>query len=193
MLPFASTTSVMLTASRTCRFRRFLTHRFATCSVLQAGRALVYQQNGNPSNVLGAVTFPALSPPEPHTLNINFLLSPVNPADINVIEGVYPSKPTPRTSLAKSGKGSPTTPVFIAGNEGLAQVANVGSGVTSLQKGDWVIMTKHQVGTWASNVNVGVDDVLKVRREVGEVNGAVMTVSTLCIQVVPSYHSNTER
>jgi NADPH:quinone reductase-like Zn-dependent oxidoreductase len=166
----------MLTA-RTCLRRRFLSLQFSTCSVLQAGRAIVYQQNGAPSNVLSAMTFPSLPPPEPSTVNIKFILSPINPADINVIEGVYPSKPSPRTSFTKSGKGSPTAPVFIPGNEGVAQITDVGSRVAGLQKGDWVIMTKQQVGTWSSNANVGVGDVLKVPREVGEVNGAVMTVS----------------
>lgn len=141
----------------------------------------MFSQPGNPSAVLSSLTYPPLSPAAPDTINIRFILSPINPADINVIEGVYPSKPTLTSSLTTSGKGSQDHPVFVAGNEGLAEVTDVGDGITGLEKSDWVVMTKQQGGTWATSKNVGINDVLKVSRAEGdvklsEVNGATMTV-----------------
>src|SRR6266436_2900358 len=95
-------------------FRR----RFSTSAALLANRAIVYTANGPPPSVLSARTFPSLHLPLANTLNIKYLLAPVNPADINVIEGVYPSKP----SLTKLNDKD----VFVAGNEGLAQITGVG-------------------------------------------------------------------
>lgn len=151
-------------AARSCR-------QFSTSSVL-ADRAIIYSSPGDPTTTLSAFTYRPLSPPASGTLNLKFLASPINPADINVIEGVYPSKPA---SVSLDGKDSP---VFIAGNEGLAEVTEVGNDVSGLQKGDWVVMTRPQSGTWASSKNVQPKDVLKVPRATGltEVHGATMTV-----------------
>ncbi|KAF9005902.1 trans-2-enoyl-CoA reductase [Cyathus striatus] len=144
-----------------------------------ADRAVVYSENGDPSQVLSVLTYPSISPPPPNSANIKFLLSPINPADINVIEGVYPSKPTKTDSLAVSGKGSEGHPVYIAGNEGLAQVTAVGAGVNDLVAGDWVIMTKQQCGTWSTNKNVAITDVIKLpdASKLTEAQGATITVN----------------
>ncbi|KAG6908434.1 hypothetical protein DXG01_004659 [Tephrocybe rancida] len=142
-------------------------------------RAIVYSQPGNPATVLSALSYRPLPPPAKKTLNVRFLLAPVNPADINVIEGVYPAKPEPRNDLATSGTGSDDAPAFVAGNEGLAEVSEVGEGVPGLKEGDWVIMTRPQTGTWCTGRNVGMDDVEKVPRLPGltEAHAATMTVN----------------
>ncbi|PPQ63299.1 hypothetical protein CVT24_006744 [Panaeolus cyanescens] len=143
------------------------------------GRAVVYAQNGDPTKVLRVISYPDLPAPEPSSLNIKFLLSPINPADINVIEGVYPSKPTKSNNLTQDGLGSKSEPVFVAGNEGLAQVTAVGAGVSNLSVGDWVIMTKQQAGTWATDRNVKAEDVLKVpdAESLTEAQAATLTVN----------------
>ncbi|KAJ7355453.1 hypothetical protein DFH08DRAFT_689771 [Mycena albidolilacea] len=142
-------------------------------SVVRLNRAIVYTQNGDPAQVLRALTYKPLPPPAPETVNIKYLLAPINPSDVNVVQGVYPAKP----SLTSLVDGQPD--VFVGGNEGLAEVTHVGSGVTDLVKGDWVVMTKAQAGTWSSSRNVGVLDVLKLPRVEGltEVHGATMTVN----------------
>ncbi|EGN91990.1 hypothetical protein SERLA73DRAFT_191781 [Serpula lacrymans var. lacrymans S7.3] len=172
-------TSRTLSLSRPQLFRgiRKVQSSFATCSVLSANRAVVYTSNGDPSQVLSALTFSNLPPPPPNTVNVRFLLSPINPADINVIEGVYPAKPNPNASLSSSGKGSQDEPVFVAGNEGLAEVTNVGDGVTHLQPNDWVIMTRQQAGTWSTGMNVKPQDILKVPRSLNDVEAATITVN----------------
>lgn len=155
--------------------RRVLTER--------VNRAIVYSDNGDPSKVLTAIRYPSLPIPVPRTVNIRFILVPINPADLNVIEGVYPSKPSANTSLARSGKGSKDHPVFVAGNEGVARVTAVGNGVNTLKVHDWVVMAKSQIGTWCTSKNVDVADVIKIPREHGlsEVHGATMTVSCVLI------------
>ncbi|KAH9943807.1 NAD(P)-binding protein [Amylocystis lapponica] len=152
------------------------TSTFSTSPPRLVNRALVYMQNGNPTDVLRALSYPALPAPPPRGLNIRFRLSPINPSDINVIEGVYPAKPAPTTAL--SGVHKLDEPVYVVGNEGLAEVVAVGSHVDGLKRGDWVVMAKSQAGTWASERVVGVDDVIKLPDEgVSEVNGATMTTN----------------
>jgi len=143
--------------------RSFSVRRHFSSSARILDRAVVYSQNGNPSKVLRVLTYPSLpTPPPPNSVNINFLLSPIHPADINVIEGVYPFKPSKTDALAPSDTNGEGNPIFIGGNEGLARVTAVGEGVHSLAVDDWVIMVKQQAGTWATDRNVTVADVTKV-------------------------------
>lgn len=147
---------------------------FSTSARIQTNRAIIYSQNGQSADVLRALTIPNLTtPPSPQTVNLRFILSPINPADVNVIEGVYPSKPRPSSFPGVQGE------VFVGGNEGLGEVTSVGEGVKSLNRGDWVIMKASQVGTWRSAANVREGQVLKVPRLQGlsEVNAATMMVN----------------
>lgn len=149
---------------------------FSTSTVV-SNRCIIYTQNGDPSQVLSAITFPKLPPPSPNTVNLRFLLSSVNPADVNTVEGVYPSKPSLTSNLTESGLGSKDEPVFVGGNEGVAQVVEVGDGVEGLHKNDWVIMDKSQLGTWSTSRNVSFKDVIKLPADgLTEAHGATMTV-----------------
>ena len=56
------------------------------------------------------------------------MASPINPADVNQIQGTYPKLPR-----FEEGIG------FIPGNEGVAQVSEVGSDVKDIKVGDRVI------------------------------------------------------
>lgn len=145
----------------------------STSARIQTNRAIIYSQNGQPADVLRVLTIPTLTtPPSPQTVNVRFILSPINPADVNVIEGVYPSKPQPSSFPGIQGE------VFVGGNEGLGEVTSVGEGVKGLKRGDWVVMKAPQVGTWRSAANVHEGQVLKVPRFEGlsEVNAATMMV-----------------
>jgi mitochondrial enoyl-[acyl-carrier protein] reductase / trans-2-enoyl-CoA reductase len=140
---------------------------------VQANRAIVYSQNGSPADVMQALTIPRLTiPAAPQTVNVRFILSPINPADVNVIEGIYPLKPQPSSFPGVRGG------VFVGGNEGLAEVTDVGEGVTGLQRGDWVVMKASQMGTWRSAANLREEQLLKVPKLEGlsEVNAATMMV-----------------
>ncbi|KAG1744658.1 uncharacterized protein EDB91DRAFT_1123754 [Suillus paluster] len=158
-----------------CRLQNNLpSNAFSTSSVLPGNRAIVYNTNGDPARVLSAFSFPDLPPPPPNTLNIRLLLAPINPADLNVIEGVYPAKPEPDTSLSQVKDH----PLFVGGNEGLGRVIHIGEGVVGLQKGDWVVMSKAQSGTWSSAKNVSPSDVIKVPKQgLSEAQAATITVN----------------
>ena len=141
--------------------------------MLSGNRAIVYNTNGDPAHVLSAFSFPDLPSPPPNTVNIKLLLAPINPADINVIEGVYPAKPDPDVSLSE-GKDCP---LFVGGNEGLGEVMDIGEGVIGLRKGDWVVLIRAQSGTWSSAKNVTSSDVLVVPKQgLSEVQAATITV-----------------
>ncbi|KAL0953383.1 hypothetical protein HGRIS_004622 [Hohenbuehelia grisea] len=178
---------MMLSSTSRLSSRSALTRVFST-STSRTNRAIVYSQPGNPGTVLRALTYPPLASPPPNTLNIKFLLSPINPADINVVEGVYPAKPALETSLRATGAGSKHEPVFVGGNEGLAEVIDVGSGVSGFQKGDWVVMTRSQAGTWASSRNVGSNDVLKVPRTHGSFSLSEAQAATITVNPPTAYN-----
>ncbi|KAL1756815.1 hypothetical protein FB107DRAFT_210590 [Schizophyllum commune] len=149
--------------------------RTFSTSARRADRAIVYAKNGEPSSVLRAVSYPPLEAPKPGTINVKYILSPINPADVNVIEGVYPAKPSPDASL----QSRTDEPVFVGGNEGLAQVTAVGSDVKGLSEGDWVVPIAPQSGTWITSRNLAPTDVVRVPRAEGltEAGAAMLTVN----------------
>jgi len=139
-----------------------------------ATRAVVYQSNGHPASVLSVVTCPPPPKPTGSSVNVKHLLSPIHPADINAIEGVYPYQPRAR-QLNVNGR---ERTLHIPGNEGLGEIAEVGEGVKGLKKGDWVVFGKGQSGTWSSGQTFEEGDVIKVDRETGisAVNAATLLV-----------------
>ena len=80
---------------------------------------------------------------------IKMLAAPVNPADINTIQGVYAVQPT-----------LPSVP----GNEGVGEVMEVGEGCGGvLRPGDWVIPRVNALGTWRTHITASHTDFIKVR------------------------------
>ena len=138
-------------------------------------RAVVYESNGDPASVLSVVTYPPLPKPKGSSITVKHLLAPVNPSDINAVEGVYPLRPRVR-QLNVNGQ---ERALHIPGNEGLGEITDVGEGVKGLNKGDWVIPGKGQSGTWSSGQILEEGDVIKVDRESGisAVNAATLVVS----------------
>ncbi|KAI9315383.1 hypothetical protein BX666DRAFT_1962230 [Dichotomocladium elegans] len=106
--------------------------------------ALVYSSYGKPSEVLRwhQYELPALTA---DSVQVRFLASPINPADVNQVQGVYPLKP-PFVDLSGTGDK-----VAVGGNEGVAEVIAVGDNVTSLKVGDQVVMAKAGYGTWRTH------------------------------------------
>ena len=142
-----------------------------------ATRAVVYESNGHPASVLSVVTYPPLPKPTGSSITVKHLLSPINPSDINAVEGVYPSQPRARQLTVRGEERT----LHIPGNEGLAEVTDVGEAVKGLKKGDWVLFAKGQPGTWSSGQTVEEVDVMKVDRETGisAVNAATLAVRSI--------------
>lgn len=147
-------------------------------------RALVYPKHGPPSEVLKALSFRPLVPPTGSQVRVKILLSPINPADINVIEGVYPDRTAPRTDLvqASHSQDQEIGSLMIAGSEAVGVVEHVGNDVRdpALKEGDRVILDKSQLGAWATHMNIEEQHVMKVRPGVSDVGAATMRVCPAC-------------
>src|SRR6187402_2426828 len=93
--------------------------------------AAVYDTHGNPAEVLRVEDrpWPVAAPGE---VVVDMRAAPVNPADINAIEGKYPVRPT-----------FPATP----GMEGAGIVVELGPDVEGVAVGDLVILP-HNFGSW---------------------------------------------
>lgn len=66
------------------------------------------------------------------SVKVRFLASPINPSDLNQIEGTYPIKPS-------------ELPAF-GGNEGVGLIEATGAAVQSLNVGDLVIPGRSSLG-----------------------------------------------
>lgn len=123
----------------------------------EQAKALTFTEYGEPPSVL-SLHGHSISPPHGDNMTIRFLASPINPADINQIQGVYPSKPTFTTNL-----GTPN-PIAVAGNEGIAEIIALGDKVKSAgyKKGDWVFMKGPGFGTWRTHASATTDQVVKL-------------------------------
>lgn len=106
----------------------------------------------------------SISPPHGSLMTLRFLASPINPADINQIQGVYPSKPTFTTSLGTAN------PIAVAGNEGVAEIISLGEQVKKegFKKGDWVYMKAPGFGTWRTHASATVEQVVKLDESIRE-------------------------
>ncbi|ORY67641.1 zinc-binding dehydrogenase [Pseudomassariella vexata] len=124
-------------------------------------KSLVFSRYGEPSDVLKLHTH-SISPTLPSSsLLLRTLAAPINPADVNTIQGTYGVKPSFSPLIGTS------EPSVIPGNEGVFEIISTSSLPSSspLKKGDWVIPTKTGFGTWRTHAVAGADTVLRVERE----------------------------
>ncbi|MCJ1472784.1 mitochondrial 2-enoyl thioester reductase [Lambiella insularis] len=120
-------------------------------------KSLVYSKYGEPKDVLCLHTH-SISPPHSTLLTLRTLAAPLNPADINQIQGTYPSLPPFTTSL-----GTPT-PSAVPGNEACFEVLAAGSSAP-FRKGDWAIAKHTGLGTWRTHLQVDASRVLRVDKQ----------------------------
>lgn len=87
----------------------------------------------------------SLQAPKAGEVHVRMLVAPINPADINQIEGSYafiPERP------------------FVAGNEGVGEILSIGKGVPSFKPGDRVIPAVAGIGTWRNELVCSADDLI---------------------------------
>ncbi|KAI4496689.1 hypothetical protein M0804_000499 [Polistes exclamans] len=130
-------------------------------AITDTAKSLLYKEYGDPVDVL-QVTNTTINKPDGCQVAVKWLLAPVNPADINTIQGKYPSKPS-----------LPAVP----GNEGVGEIIDVGSKVTNLCVGDMVIPNYSNLGTWRTDAIYESKDLLKIPKEVGIVEASMMNVN----------------
>ncbi|KAL8699355.1 MAG: hypothetical protein Q9201_006048 [Fulgogasparrea decipioides] len=121
-------------------------------------KALVYPKHGSPADVLALHTH-SISPPHSNLLTLRTLAAPLNPADINQIQGTYPTFPPFTSSLGTA------QPSAIPGNEACFEVLSAGSGCKHVARGDWVIPRQTGLGTWRTHLQVEEDKVMRVDKE----------------------------
>lgn len=105
----------------------------------------------------------SISPAIPSwSLLLRTLASPINPADINQIQGVYPSQP-PFTNFLGTSESS-----AVGGNEGCFEIVRTGSAIKKemgLNPGDWVVTKAPNFGTWRTHALATPNDVLRVEKK----------------------------
>ncbi|XP_064219658.1 enoyl-[acyl-carrier-protein] reductase, mitochondrial isoform X3 [Aotus nancymaae] len=93
---------------------------------------------------------------------VKMLAAPINPSDINMIQGNYgllPKLPA------------------VGGNEGVAQVVAVGSSVTGLKPGDWVIPANAGLGTWRTEAVFSEEALIQVPSDIPLESAATLGVN----------------
>jgi trans-2-enoyl-CoA reductase len=124
--------------------------------------AVMYTEQGDPNKVLH-LTNSSVSDPKDGEVLVQMLASPINPADINMIQGVYPVRPP--------------LPA-VGGNEGVGEVLATGVGVQGLKKGDWVVPADSGWGTWRSVATASEADLIRVPNDCHLRTIATMAVTT---------------
>jgi trans-2-enoyl-CoA reductase len=127
---------------------------------MQKVRAIVIREHGEPSRVARLETV-ELPPPAAGEVRVRMRFAPINPADINVLEGKYPVRPA-----------LPGTP----GVEGAGVVEECGAGVTGIAPGT-VVLPPPRVGTWREAVNVPAASLIPVPSAVPLEQAAMLRIN----------------
>ncbi|XP_072831034.1 enoyl-[acyl-carrier-protein] reductase, mitochondrial isoform X3 [Vicugna pacos] len=149
---------VLLLASRRCGPAAA---SFSASAEPSRVRALVYGHHGDPAKVveLKNLELPAVGGSDVH---VKMLAAPINPSDINMIQGNYgllPKLPA------------------VGGNEGVGQVVAVGSSVTGVKPGDWVIPANAGLGTWRTEAVFSEEALVGVPKDIPLPSAATLGVN----------------
>jgi len=124
--------------------------------------AAVYETHGNPADVLNIETQPWPTPASEEA-TVQIRAAPINPADLNQIEGKYPLRPN-----------LPATPGF----EGAGVVVDLGKSVKDLAIGALVILP-HNLGTWRDAVAVRASELVTVPPEIDPIHAAMLKINPM--------------
>ncbi|RKP27684.1 hypothetical protein SYNPS1DRAFT_12310 [Syncephalis pseudoplumigaleata] len=118
-------------------------------------RCVVFDKTGPPTQVLSVRDVP-LPPLTRRSVHLGMLAFPINPADINQVEGVYPIR-------AHRLDSEPA--LHVGGNEGVARVLAVGDEAAAhVQPGDWVLPATPASGTWRTDMMVDYTQIVRLPR-----------------------------
>ncbi|XP_051892155.1 enoyl-[acyl-carrier-protein] reductase, mitochondrial [Pristis pectinata] len=123
--------------------------------------ALVYHKHGDPLNVIQLKNV-KLSQLGDSDIRTQMLAAPINPSDINMVQGTYPILPD--------------LPA-VGGNEGVGQVLETGSKVTNVKPGDWVIPSDAGLGTWRMEAVGNMNTFIKVPNVIPLLCAATLSVN----------------
>jgi trans-2-enoyl-CoA reductase len=138
---------------------------------IKSSKAIQFAETGRPESVLGLKEIQLPSNLEKDQILVKILAAPINPADLNVVEGVYGKK----ASLPA-----------IGGSEGVGIVVEKGSGVNSLKEGDHIIPSK-PTGTWTTHLVVKESDVLKVPNDLRPEYAATLSSPSTAFRLLEDF------
>jgi mitochondrial enoyl-[acyl-carrier protein] reductase / trans-2-enoyl-CoA reductase len=124
--------------------------------------AVVYERHGNPAEVLRVESRPWPKPAADEAV-VEMRAAPINPADLNAIEGKYPGR-----------REVPAVPGF----EGAGVVVDLGAAVKGLTNGALVILP-HSIGTWRDAVAVKADELIVVPAGIEPVHAAMLKINPM--------------
>lgn len=134
--------------------------RKAYFSSMNKVNAIVLREFGVPSEVV-QVQSRELEAPGAGEVQLKMLAAPINPADLNILEGKYGTLPP--------------LPAVV-GNEGVGEIVALGEGVSGLAPGQRVII-RHGVGTWSERVNAAADAVSSIPADLDLEQAAMIMVN----------------
>jgi trans-2-enoyl-CoA reductase len=123
-------------------------------------RCLSFAATGNPAEVLELTERP-LPPLDAHEVRVHMRYAPINPADLNFIEGTY---------------GRPAHPPAVPGHEGCGEVVETGPEVTSLAPGD-VVIPLLGAGCWTRHMTAAEHFFAKLPATIDRVQASMLRIN----------------
>jgi len=127
---------------------------------MKKSKSIIFHEFGPPETVLSLVEEEVPEPRAGEVL-IRTEASPINPADLNIIEGKYPKRPE-----------LPAVP----GMEGAGVIAEIGPEVSGFNIGDRVLVP-HRYGAWREHLTVPVSDVFAVPSTIPAAQAAMLRIN----------------
>jgi len=122
--------------------------------------AVVIHRHGPPTEVAQVEAWD-LPEVQAGQARVRMLFAPINPADLNMLEGKYP--------IAPKLPGVP-------GGEGIGRVEAIGDGVTAVKEGDLVLLPQ-AVGTWRQALVCSAEDLLPCPDDIPLEQAAMLRVN----------------
>lgn len=130
---------------------------YSIARTMITSHAVMIKQHGEPQDVLFTQKYDIDDDNlAADSVIVKVLGAPINPSDLNQVQGVYPSQPEKTTKFGTS------FPSFVGGNEGLFEVVKVGDNVKNLKPGDWTLPLSVNLGTWRTFAELKSDEVFKI-------------------------------
>lgn len=124
--------------------------------------SMKYDTTGDPQKVLRRETLDLDLKATGSNVKIKFLASPINPSDINMVQGVY-------GVIAKLPA--------IGGNEGVAVVTEIGPDVVNLTVGNWVIPFRSGFGCWRTDAVAHEEELIQIANNIPAAYAATLSVN----------------
>ena len=134
----------------------------AVCCRYSSAYEVFYKEYGDPTQMLMDREVSINQPLKENQVLVKMKLSPINPSDINMVQGAYAIKPP--------------LPA-VAGNECVGEVIEIGPNVKQLRVGDWVNPIDSGFGTWRSLALCDEIMLSKVPSDIPVLGAAMLSVN----------------